>query len=132
VLINDVFKFFLEREIKSISQTPPLQLEGTQATPVSTNIVLPFENKEISIPLIVCRAKIKLSTNLYSSVGKRMKKLWEERHNKSSEDSPPKGKQWVHGKVLNVSTYYEEDADLMERAIREVMEKHALKEKRKK
>jgi hypothetical protein len=89
-----------------------------------------FQNKEISIALIAYRLNLKLSNHMYSQVGKIMKKLWQQRY--KTTENPPKGKQVFQGKVLDVNTYYEEDADLMERAIREVMEKHALKEKRKK
>jgi hypothetical protein len=128
IYAKDFTKFILEREIKRISQ-PLLQIGGPQ--PILTHIdSMAFQNKEISIALIAYRLNLKLSNHMYSQVGKIMKKLWQQRY--KTTENPPKGKQVFQGKVLDVNTYYEEDADLMERAIREVMEKHALKEKRKK
>jgi hypothetical protein len=55
----------------------------------------------------------------YGLIGKEMLKLWKERY--PSKENPPKGKQIYQGRATLVNTYYEKDQDLLEIAIKKVL-----------
>jgi hypothetical protein len=138
VWISDIKKFMVERHFKSQLQpiTRGVVVENGHGTVEVVNhqqvqqplqqqqqVEVRYENKEISIAYVLQTMGLTVENpnTQYSLIGKEMKKLWKERYPK--ETPPPKGKQPFQGKVVEVNTYYEKDRDLMEKAIKKVLNK---------
>lgn len=76
--------------------------------------------REIEISGICNVMGITYKQKLAGTVGKRMLKLWRQKHNKQPEEYPPKRHIVFDGHTLEVNGYFTEDTDIMEQAIREV------------
>jgi hypothetical protein len=79
--------------------------------------------KPISISGVIKAMNVKLPDNAEISIGGTVSRLYRERHN---NEAPPKHEQLIGGRSTLVNSYFEKDRDLVERAVREYMQKHGI------
>ena len=71
--------------------------------------------RPVSVSLVAARLGLAMTSQQLIRVGMRVRRLYEDRHG----GAPGKHEQLVDGRVTMVNSYFESDADLIERALRE-------------
>ena len=112
---------------KDLMRVQSLSSSASSSSSSSTALLLSGTTRgaEISIPLVSQQIGVRVANGQAGRIGKNMVKRWRAKHGHGAHVQPPKRITYFKNKPYPENTYYMEDIDIMEAAIREVCNKPA-------